>query len=107
MIDLPPPVSAYFAADAASAEQLAHCFTETAVVKDEGHRHVGRDAIRAWKDHASRKYNYVSTPIAVATENERTVVISHVAGDFPGSPVNLRYFFLLEGDKIAELEITV
>jgi hypothetical protein len=32
-------------------------------------------------------------------------VTSHVVGDFPGSPVNLRYFFVLEGDKIASLEI--
>jgi hypothetical protein len=40
-------------------------------------------------------------------ERGRTVVTSHVAGDFPGSPVDLRYFFRLENDKIVELEITL
>jgi len=28
-----------------------------------------------------------------------------VTGDFPGSPVDLRYRFTVEGDKIARLEI--
>ena len=30
---------------------------------------------------------------------------SHLEGDFPGSPLDLRYFFTLDGDKIAALEI--
>jgi len=34
-----------------------------------------------------------------------TVVTSRLTGNFPGSPVDLRYFFRLEGDKIASLEI--
>ena len=35
------------------------------------------------------------------------VVTSHLVGNFPGSPVDLRFFFKLEGDKIASLEITL
>jgi hypothetical protein len=34
-------------------------------------------------------------------------VTSHLVGDFPGSPVDLRYFFVLDGDKIASLEISL
>ena len=105
MIDLPLPISAYFKADAAGGEAVAQCFTETAAVKDEGHIYAGRDAIRKWKSNASAKYNYVSQPFAVAAEGDRTVVTSHVTGNFPGSPVDLRYVFVLEGDKIAALEI--
>ena len=43
--------------------------------------------------------------MTIATAGERTVVTAHVRGDFPGSPLDLRYFFVLEGDRIAELEI--
>jgi len=33
-------------------------------------------------------------------------VTARVTGDFPGSPVELRYGFTLEGASIARLEIT-
>ena len=34
-----------------------------------------------------------------------TVITSRLTGDFPGSPVDLRFFFRLERGKIASLEI--
>jgi hypothetical protein len=34
------------------------------------------------------------------------VVTARVTGDFPGSPVELRYGFALEGNRITRLEIT-
>ena len=74
---------------------------EAAVVKDEGKTYVGRDAIRRWKTETSTKYTYASEPFAVAQDGDRTIVTSHVTGNFPGSPVDLRYSFVLEGDKIA------
>lgn len=43
-LPLPDPISAYFAADAQSAEALAQCFTPQASVKDEGRAHTGRRA---------------------------------------------------------------
>ena len=45
-LNLPDPVSAYFTADQGDSEALAQCFTENAVVKDEGHTHTGRAAIQ-------------------------------------------------------------
>lgn len=33
------------------------------------------------------------------------IVTAHLTGNFPGSPVDLRYAFTLSGDKIARLEI--
>lgn len=54
-----------------------------------------------------QQYDYTVTPFQIATENGRTQVIAHAIGDFPGSPIDLRFFFILAGDKIAELEITV
>ena len=35
----------------------------------------------------------------------KIVVICRLKGDFPGSPVDLRYVFELAGDKISSLEI--
>lgn len=107
MINLPLPISAYFTADIKDGEAVARCFTDTAIIKDEGHTYTGREAIRAWKTEVSSKYSYVSEPQAITTDGERTVVTSRLTGNFPGSPVDLRFFFLLNGDKIAQLEITL
>ncbi|WBH16841.1 nuclear transport factor 2 family protein [Sphingomonas radiodurans] len=105
-IELPDPIARYFAADQVSdAAAVASCFTDDAVVKDEGNAYVGKDAIRQWKAEASSTYNYTVEPFALVAEGDRTVVTSHVVGDFPGSPVDLRYFFGLNAGKIAALEI--
>lgn len=106
-ITLPQPIAAYFAADRAKSASVADCFTENAIVKDEGKTHVGREAIRQWKMQASSQYSYVSQPVALEKDGERSVVTSRVTGNFPGSPVDLRYKFLLENDKISHLEIAL
>jgi hypothetical protein len=104
-LSLPKPIDAYFIADEGDSESVAQCFTESAVVKDEGHTYHGRAAIKRWKAKASAKYQYTSEPLACEEKDERIVVTSRLTGNFPGSPVNLRFFFGLEGDKIALLEI--
>ena len=104
-LDLPKPIAAYFTADKGDSDAVAECFTENAVVKDEGHTHRGRIAIKAWKTVASAKYEYTCKPLACEEKDGKTVVTSHLVGNFPGSPVDLRFFFKLEGDKISSLEI--
>ena len=45
-------------------------------------------------------------PLAVESENDRTRVVARVAGNFPGSPLDLTYRFRLDGDRqIRALEI--
>jgi hypothetical protein len=104
-LNLPEPVAAYFTADTQDSEAVAQCFTDNAVVKDEGHTHRGRAAIKKWKAEASSKYQYTSEPIANEQQDGKFVVTCRLTGNFPGSPVNLRFFFRLEGDNIASLEI--
>ena len=108
-IKLPPSIQAYFDADnARSPDGVAAAFTDNAVVKDAGEIRVGRESIRRWKVETDRKYSHtLAEPFFIVTENGKTQVTSHVSGDFPGSPVDLRYFFVLKGEKIADLEITV
>lgn len=102
---LPKPVAAYFAADRTDGDAIAACFTPGATVVDERRTHEGRDAIRQWREAAVSKYDYTVEPFAVATESDATLVTARVAGTFPGSPVDLRYAFRIEGDLIAKLEI--
>lgn len=107
-IDLPTPITAYFATDKkGNAQAISECFTQDAVVMDEGNTYTGRDAIRQWMANASTQYTYTVEPFSIHEEGGKTVVSSHLVGNFPGSPVDLRYFFVLEGDRIAELEIIV
>jgi len=105
-LNLPEPIAAYFDADQRDGEAVTRCFTKEAVVTDEGQTHSGRAAIKAWKTAASAKYAYTSAPFAVEQTHGRYIVTSRLTGNFPGSPVALRYLFRLERGKIAHLEIT-
>ena len=78
---------------------------DDAVVKDESHEHRGVRAIREWMKETIRKYKFKAEPTNVARENDRIAVRVTVSGDFPGSPIALTYWFKLEGQKIARLEI--
>ncbi len=103
---LPQPVVNYLAAvKAQDTEMFAHCFTADARVHDEGRDYKGLDAIRAWKKKTQTKYKYVIEPLD-ATVNANTVNLrARLTGDFPGSPVDLDFKFMLANDKIASLEI--
>jgi len=104
-IHLPPPISAYFQADQGDVVSVADCFADDAVVTDEGNKYIGRDAIRNWKAASSKKYSYTASPFAIGEAGGSIVVTANLVGDFPGSPLDLRYFFILDGDRIVSLEI--
>ena len=105
-VELPKAIADYFTADnKLAADAVSECFTPDAVVRDEGNVYTGRDAIQQWKSESSKKYDYSVEPVSVALQGDKTVVTSQLVGNFPGSPVDLRYFFVLAGEKIAELEV--
>jgi hypothetical protein len=104
-LSLPEPIEAYFAADRHGGDAVAHCFTSDGTVTDEGRTHRGPAAIAAWKAAASAQYTYVAEPFALEKKDRGYIVTSRVTGDFPGSPVNLRFAFMLERGRIASLEI--
>lgn len=107
-IKLPKAIEAYFEADRSGVpDAIAATFSENATVKDKGQTHRGRDAIRAWMAAEAQQYSYTVEPFLVTAENGKTLVTAHAVGDFPGSPIDLRFFFVLSGDRVAELEITV
>jgi hypothetical protein len=107
-IILPKAIEAYFEADRnGGPDAIAAAFTEIGIVKDKGLIHRGHSAIRAWMADEAQQYSYTVEPFFTATENGRIQVTAHAVGDFPGSPIDLRFFFVLANDKVAELEITV
>ena len=105
-MNLPEPIAAYFDADKLDSEAVARCFTKQVVLKDEGQTHTGLAAIKAWKTAASARFSYTSEPFAVELKDGQHTVTSRLTGNFPGSPVDLRFCFRLERGKIAFLEIT-
>lgn len=104
-LNLPAPIAAYFAADTQGADQVAHCFTAKAVVKDNEHTFTGRDEIRAWKQAADSKYSCTTTPFSMALHEGTHAVQAHVSGNFKGSPLDMTFFFRLERGLIASMEI--
>jgi hypothetical protein len=105
--ELTAPIGAYIAgSNAHDATACAACFTDDAIVRDEDRERQGNAAIRAWVEEVSRKYRHTVDVLDVAEMDGQTIVIGRVAGNFPGSPVELRYAFTLAGEKIARLEIS-
>jgi hypothetical protein len=106
-INLPKPIAAYFAADkAGDAAALARCFAGDGVVRDEGGTFMGPAAIQGWNAATRAKYHHTVEPLNVSERDGAIVVLGRVAGQFPGSPVELQHVFILNGETIASLEIS-
>jgi hypothetical protein len=82
----------------------SHCFSETAVVYDEGKTHQGRKEIEHWIKKANEAYQAVMKPIAYSATEE--ILNAEVSGNFPGSPIVLSYHLKLEDGLIQALKIT-
>ena len=105
-ITLPEPIAAYLAAtNRHDVDAMLAPFAATAIVKDEGQERRGAAAIRDWIKETTEKYNHTVTVLGVEESDGKTVVTGRVAGNFPGSPVDLRYDVTLAGGKISRLEI--
>jgi hypothetical protein len=100
-LDLPDPLPRYFAAqNALDAELMTACFAPDAVVHDEGGTYTGSEAIRGWKQDTIAKYGISIDPLKATRQDNQTVVVARVAGNFPGSPANLTYAFSVSPDGL-------
>ena len=105
-VQLPAPIANYIAAsNAHDPTAAAACFSSDAVVLDEGHERRGSADILKWKTGTTEKYRPTAKILDAAEADGRTIVKCQVSGEFPGSPVELKYAFVLDGEKIARLEI--
>ena len=101
------PVANYIAAaNAQDIEAVTASFSAGAVVRDEGRNRQGITAIRQWAAEVSEKYRPTVEALDVAQTDGRTIVTGRVSGDFPNSPIQLRYVFSVNRGKIERLEIS-
>jgi len=82
----------------------ANCFSETAVVFDEGKTHNGRKEIEHWIEKANTEYKAVMKPVDYSEADE--VLKAEVSGNFPGSPIVLSYHLKINDNLIDSLRIT-
>lgn len=81
----------------------AKCFTETAVVFDEGKTHNGRKEIEKWIDKANKDYQATMKPLEYSTKEE--ILKAEVSGNFPGSPIVLSYHLEIADELIRSLKV--
>lgn len=81
-----------------------NCFSETAVVFDEGNTHNGKMEIQQWIEKANTEYKAIMKPVEYF-ETEK-ILKAKVSGNFPGSPIVLAYHFEFKEGLIQSLKIT-
>ncbi|THV13595.1 nuclear transport factor 2 family protein [Rhizobium rhizophilum] len=100
------PVEAYF--EGRNARDFARAlsgFSDNAVVRDESRTHRGPQEIRAWMMETIAAYDDRSDLLNVEMEDNTVIATAEVSGNFPGSPITLRYRFMTERGMITSLEI--
>ncbi len=100
------PVKAYFEGrNARNFEDALSGFSRDAVVRDESRMHRGLDEITAWMHETITAYDDRSELRAVENNGDEVIATAEVSGNFPGSPIILRYRFEIKAGAIASLEI--
>ncbi|GGD07020.1 nuclear transport factor 2 family protein [Aquisalinus flavus] len=108
MTDLHDSIHQYFeATNRRDFDTAMAAFALDASVRDEGHAYKGHSEIKAWMKDAAGKYAPTAEVLSSRAENENTIVEARVTGSFPGSPVAVRFFFMLSDGKISTLETRV
>ena len=87
------------------SEALDEVFTSDAVVHDDGHTHIGIEAISSWSNQVSSAFTFTRTVIGATVQPNVAIVRVLVEGNFPGSPIELHHHFSLISDRIAALTI--
>lgn len=86
-----------------NSQDYANCFSETAVVFDEGKTHTGRTAIKNWIEKAAHEYKMIMKPLTYSETGQ--VLKAEIYGTFPGSPIVVEYQFKIENGEIQSLKI--
>lgn len=87
-----------------NSHSYAECFTDNAVVFDEGKTYNGKTEIENWIYKANNEYKTIMKPL---NYNEKENILSaEISGTFPGSPAILKYHFEFNNGLIQSLKIT-
>jgi hypothetical protein len=105
---LPQSITAFYhASDVYDDDLLASCFTEDAILVDEGEEYHGPKAISRYILEANQAAKVKTDITDCIVKNDETVVSTIITGNFDGSPVPLNFHFTLNNGKIKNLFITV
>ncbi|WP_111671902.1 nuclear transport factor 2 family protein [Algoriphagus litoralis] len=85
------------------SQAYADCFTESAIVFDEGKTHQGKTEIKTWIEKANREYQVRMIPLVYSEANQ--TLKAEISGTFPGSPIVLTYRYEFEDELIQSLKI--
>lgn len=106
-MNLPKVISALVKAqNEFDSAAYANCFTETAIVHDEGKVHTGRTAIEHWIAESNEKYRSVMKPLDYQQNGKSGVLTTEVSGTFPGSPLILKFNFEISDGLVQSLKVT-
>ncbi|HEX2534071.1 MAG TPA: nuclear transport factor 2 family protein [Chitinophagaceae bacterium] len=105
-MNIPTSVTELVAAQNRSdSTAFAACFTDNAIVYDEGRTYEGRAAIRQWNAGANKKYRTAMQLLDYEQEGEQGLLRARISGIFPGSPIVLNYHLTFSGGQIKSLNI--
>jgi ketosteroid isomerase-like protein len=110
-VQIPTIISRFFeASDARDVDAIVACFTDDAVLTDEGRTHRGHDEIRRWRQDVNAAYEFTvevlgDAPAATTGDLTRHDVTARLEGNFPGGTVDLVHRFELRDSTIAALHI--
>jgi ketosteroid isomerase-like protein len=103
---MPHTISAYVqATNARDNDACGALFTQDAIIHDKGQGHRGVAAIRGWLTSTVEKYQYTLTPTSLSQEGSETIHTAKLSGDFSGSPLSMRFYFVLHEGKISQRDI--
>lgn len=103
---LPQPITAYIqAANAHDTLALFGTLTADATVTDERRAYCGHKEIQEWSKRTFHAYQATFDVLEVTQTHHEAVVTAQVTGTFNGSPLPLRFSFIIRGNKTATLTI--
>jgi len=105
-VELAPAIQRYVkASNQHDMESILACFSDDALIHDEGETLQGKKAIESWIVKTIEKYKFQFKPLGVKDEEPEVVVAIEVSGTFRASPVTLDYHFKIGNDRIDSLAI--
>ncbi|RYD58609.1 MAG: nuclear transport factor 2 family protein [Sphingobacteriales bacterium] len=88
------------------SKSYVDCFTDSAIVHDEGKTHKGKTEILHWIEDANERYRSSMKPLKYEEANSKGVLTAEVSGTFPGSPLVLQFHLGLKDNLIDSLNVT-
>ena len=103
---LPPIIADLLTAqEKYDSKAFSECFSDDAVVFDEGKTYRGKKEVRQWNEMTNTRYKTKYEPLEVTNKGDKITLKAKISGTFPGSPAIIKYHFETKNGKITSLQI--